>query len=63
MFIIIIIIMHFTLFFSFYEKKYKVFLQLFNHQREYQALMNQRWPYFMVVVLEVELELTVYVMS
>ncbi|XP_070774632.1 FGGY carbohydrate kinase domain-containing protein isoform X1 [Enoplosus armatus] len=27
---------------SFYERKYKVFLQLFAHQREYQALMNQR---------------------
>lgn len=27
---------------SFYEKKYKVFLRLFAHQREYQALMNQR---------------------
>lgn len=27
---------------SFYEKKYKVFLRLFTHQREYQALMNQR---------------------
>ncbi|XP_041848180.1 FGGY carbohydrate kinase domain-containing protein-like isoform X2 [Melanotaenia boesemani] len=27
---------------SFYEKKYKVFLQLFSHQREYQALMSQR---------------------
>ncbi|XP_023152782.1 FGGY carbohydrate kinase domain-containing protein isoform X1 [Amphiprion ocellaris] len=25
---------------SFYERKYKVFLQLFSHQREYQALMN-----------------------
>ncbi|XP_069579364.1 FGGY carbohydrate kinase domain-containing protein [Brachyistius frenatus] len=27
---------------SFYERKYKVFLRLFSHQREYQALMNQR---------------------
>ncbi|XP_031149314.1 FGGY carbohydrate kinase domain-containing protein isoform X1 [Sander lucioperca] len=27
---------------SFYERKYKVFLRLFAHQREYQALMNQR---------------------
>lgn len=27
---------------SFYERKYKVFLQLFSHQREYQALMNHR---------------------
>lgn len=27
---------------SFYERKYKVFLQLFAHQREYQTLMNQR---------------------
>ncbi|XP_072219852.1 FGGY carbohydrate kinase domain-containing protein isoform X2 [Leuresthes tenuis] len=27
---------------SFYERKYKVFLQLFSHQRDYQALMNQR---------------------
>ncbi|XP_018532867.1 FGGY carbohydrate kinase domain-containing protein isoform X2 [Lates calcarifer] len=27
---------------SFYEKKYKVFLRLFAHQREYQALMNHR---------------------
>ncbi|KAE8291242.1 FGGY carbohydrate kinase domain-containing protein [Larimichthys crocea] len=27
---------------SFYGRKYKVFLQLFTHQREYQALMNQR---------------------
>ncbi|CAK6952148.1 FGGY carbohydrate kinase domain-containing protein [Scomber scombrus] len=27
---------------SFYEKKYKVFLRLIDHQREYQALMNQR---------------------
>ncbi|KAM4552645.1 FGGY carbohydrate kinase domain-containing protein isoform 1-T2 [Odontesthes bonariensis] len=27
---------------SFYERKYKVFLQLFSHQREYQTLMNQR---------------------
>ncbi|KAK2895599.1 FGGY carbohydrate kinase domain-containing protein [Channa argus] len=27
---------------SFYERKYKVFLQLFAHQREYQALMNQK---------------------
>ncbi|CAJ1071722.1 Hypothetical predicted protein [Xyrichtys novacula] len=27
---------------SFYKKKYKVFLQLFAHQREYQTLMNQR---------------------
>uniref|UniRef100_A0A1A8KQU6 FGGY carbohydrate kinase domain-containing protein n=1 Tax=Nothobranchius kuhntae TaxID=321403 RepID=A0A1A8KQU6_NOTKU len=26
---------------SFYERKYKVFLQLFSHQREYQALMDQ----------------------
>lgn len=30
-------------FFSFYERKYAVFLRLFAHQREYQALMNQRW--------------------
>lgn len=34
----------FLTFFSFYERKYKVFLQLFAHQREYQALMNQIWP-------------------
>ncbi|KAM9720320.1 FGGY carbohydrate kinase domain-containing protein [Menidia menidia] len=27
---------------SFYERKYKVFLQMFSHQREYQALMSQR---------------------
>uniref|UniRef100_A0A3Q2ZX33 FGGY carbohydrate kinase domain-containing protein n=1 Tax=Kryptolebias marmoratus TaxID=37003 RepID=A0A3Q2ZX33_KRYMA len=27
---------------SFYARKYKVFLQLFSHQREYQALMKQR---------------------
>lgn len=27
---------------SFYERKYKVFLRLFAHQREYQALMSQR---------------------
>ncbi|XP_056246281.1 FGGY carbohydrate kinase domain-containing protein [Seriola aureovittata] len=27
---------------SFYERKNKVFLRLFAHQREYQALMNQR---------------------
>lgn len=27
---------------SFYKRKYKVFLQLFSHQREYQALMNHR---------------------
>ncbi|XP_068426403.1 FGGY carbohydrate kinase domain-containing protein [Clinocottus analis] len=27
---------------SFYERKYKVFLRLFAHQREYQVLMNQR---------------------
>ncbi|XP_069020789.1 FGGY carbohydrate kinase domain-containing protein [Embiotoca jacksoni] len=27
---------------SFYERKYKVFLRLFSHQREYQALMSQR---------------------
>uniref|UniRef100_A0A671W582 FGGY carbohydrate kinase domain containing n=1 Tax=Sparus aurata TaxID=8175 RepID=A0A671W582_SPAAU len=27
---------------SFYERKYKVFLKLFAHQREYQAIMNQR---------------------
>ncbi|KAK2822065.1 hypothetical protein Q5P01_022130 [Channa striata] len=27
---------------SFYERKYKVFLQLFAHQREYQDLMNQK---------------------
>lgn len=27
---------------SFYERKYKVFLRLIAHQREYQALMNQR---------------------
>ncbi|KAM8727971.1 FGGY carbohydrate kinase domain-containing protein isoform 1-T2 [Acanthopagrus schlegelii] len=27
---------------SFYERKYKVFLRLFAHQREYQAIMNQR---------------------
>lgn len=27
---------------SFYERKYKVFLRLFAHQREYQALMNTR---------------------
>ncbi|KAM9322659.1 FGGY carbohydrate kinase domain-containing protein [Pholidichthys leucotaenia] len=27
---------------SFYERKYKVFLRLFSHQREYEALMNQR---------------------
>lgn len=27
---------------SFYERKYKVFLRLFSHQREYQDLMNQR---------------------
>ncbi|KAI3375209.1 hypothetical protein L3Q82_021712 [Scortum barcoo] len=27
---------------SFYKRKYKVFLRLFAHQREYQALMNQR---------------------
>ncbi|XP_028283633.1 FGGY carbohydrate kinase domain-containing protein [Parambassis ranga] len=27
---------------SFYERKYKVFLRLFSHQREYQALMNHR---------------------
>ncbi|XP_053185371.1 FGGY carbohydrate kinase domain-containing protein [Scomber japonicus] len=27
---------------SFYERKYKVFLRLIDHQREYQALMNQR---------------------
>ncbi|XP_061588898.1 FGGY carbohydrate kinase domain-containing protein [Cololabis saira] len=27
---------------SFYERKYKVFLQLFSHQREYEALMEQR---------------------
>ncbi|XP_070701183.1 FGGY carbohydrate kinase domain-containing protein [Pempheris klunzingeri] len=27
---------------SFYERKYKVFLRLFAHQREYQALMNHR---------------------
>lgn len=30
-------------FFSFYERKYAVFLKLFAHQREYQALMNWRW--------------------
>lgn len=30
-------------FLSFYERKYAVFLRLFAHQREYQALMNQRW--------------------
>lgn len=29
-------------FFSFYERKYKVFLQLFSHQRAYQAIMKQR---------------------
>ncbi|XP_047444848.1 FGGY carbohydrate kinase domain-containing protein isoform X1 [Mugil cephalus] len=27
---------------SFYERKYEVFRRLFSHQREYQALMNQR---------------------
>uniref|UniRef100_A0A3Q3N8M5 FGGY carbohydrate kinase domain containing n=1 Tax=Mastacembelus armatus TaxID=205130 RepID=A0A3Q3N8M5_9TELE len=27
---------------NFYERKYKVFLKLFAHQREYQAIMNQR---------------------
>ncbi|CAN9503098.1 unnamed protein product [Ophioblennius macclurei] len=27
---------------SFYERKYKVFLRLFSHQREYQDLMKQR---------------------
>lgn len=27
---------------SFYERKYKVFLSLFSHQREYQAIMNHR---------------------
>ncbi|XP_035526597.1 FGGY carbohydrate kinase domain-containing protein [Morone saxatilis] len=27
---------------SFYERKYKVFQRLFAHQREYQAIMNQR---------------------
>nr|XP_020474056.1 FGGY carbohydrate kinase domain-containing protein isoform X1 [Monopterus albus]XP_020474058.1 FGGY carbohydrate kinase domain-containing protein isoform X1 [Monopterus albus] len=27
---------------SFYERKYRVFLRLFAHQREYQAIMNQR---------------------
>lgn len=27
---------------SFYERKHKVFLRLFSHQREYQTLMNQR---------------------
>ncbi|XP_014844655.1 PREDICTED: FGGY carbohydrate kinase domain-containing protein isoform X1 [Poecilia mexicana] len=27
---------------SFYDRKYKVFLQLFSHQREYQALMKHR---------------------
>ncbi|XP_060900252.1 FGGY carbohydrate kinase domain-containing protein isoform X1 [Labrus mixtus] len=27
---------------SFYDRKYKVFLRLFAHQREYQTLMNQR---------------------
>lgn len=27
---------------SFYERKYKVFLRLFTHQREYQDLMNPR---------------------
>lgn len=32
-----------VLYFSFYEKKYAVFLRLFAHQREYQALMSQRW--------------------
>lgn len=30
------------LIFSFYDKKYKVFLRLFAHQREYQALMSQQ---------------------
>lgn len=29
-------------FHSFYDRKYKVFLQLFSHQREYQALMKHR---------------------
>uniref|UniRef100_A0A3B3U8L7 FGGY carbohydrate kinase domain-containing protein n=1 Tax=Poecilia latipinna TaxID=48699 RepID=A0A3B3U8L7_9TELE len=28
--------------FIFYDRKYKVFLQLFSHQREYQALMKHR---------------------
>lgn len=28
---------------SFYKRKYAVFLRLFAHQREYQALMSQRW--------------------
>uniref|UniRef100_H2M2L1 FGGY carbohydrate kinase domain-containing protein n=1 Tax=Oryzias latipes TaxID=8090 RepID=H2M2L1_ORYLA len=34
----------YTVFFfgSFYERKYKVFLRLVSHQREYQALMEQR---------------------
>ena len=35
--------MHIIYFFSFYQRKYKVFLQLFAHQREYQALMNDGW--------------------
>lgn len=30
-------------FHSFYERKYQVFLQLFSHQREYQALMKHKW--------------------
>lgn len=33
---------NFTPYFSFYERKYKVFLRLIAHQREYQAIMNQR---------------------
>lgn len=32
----------FYTFSSFYERKYKVFLRLFAHQREYQDLMNPR---------------------
>lgn len=35
--------LYFFLFFSFYERKYKVFLRLLAHQRECQALMSQRW--------------------
>lgn len=35
-------LLHFYAFCSFYERKYKVFLRLLAHQREYQALMKHR---------------------
>lgn len=36
------VLLLFCAFSSFYERKYKVFLRMLAHQREYQDLMNPR---------------------